>query len=249
MISSSFYKLLTIFSFLIAITTAGMERVPNKDLPASPSMALPSSSSRMAFPAPKKDAGKSGGSMIERTIRRTASLLSLNNRSVSEELPESLSSASPRTSSPITNEELKRSSKDAAQIKKEFTYRKPLYTITYGQTEEVISIDGPCTTQYQVASLKEFKKDSAFLRRVEILELVNRILVGSGKEKIELVSHAMGTNDATYCAKKAHERIKRYHKTIANFTASFYVVRLVSTQQRVCVFESEIKEITGSRAL
>lgn len=230
MIPGSLYRLLTLSILFLSLESAGMEK---KGLPASPS--------KMAFPAPKPDAGKQSGSMIGRVIKRTTSLLSITDRATSEELQESTSSVSPRISGPIAAEELKRSSRNSVQIKKELVFGKPLYTITYNNVEETASIDGSCLAQYRVNSLIEFKKDNTYLRRIEVLEFINRILRSAGKSCIDGVGHNIGTKDKEICAKAAYHHM-RSSKHLPDFNKTFYVVSLKEKPQRVCVFESDIKE-------
>lgn len=209
---------------------------------------LPKSPSKMAFPAPKKDESKQGGSLIIRTIRRTASLLSVGDRPASGELEESTSA--PGLSHSIAIEELQKNVQNSAPGKKEFIFGKPIYTIEIEKIDikqkkklisTTVSIEGDCMARYRVNSLAEFKKGDAYLQRVEILQFINQIVSAAGKDPMPLVSYRMGTKDKQQSAKKAARLLTKY-KSLPDFNKPFYVVSLEKSQQYMCVFESDIKE-------
>lgn len=195
--------------------------------------AIPSSQS-MTFPLPKKETSTEGkGSLIKRMGRTISALLDKT-----PSTPESVISSVPQAQSAGTDSQ----KNDTEMAKREFqmVFGKPVYTINYKNEQLFVSIEGTSLARYRVNSLIEFKEDSAFLLRPEILIFINEQLVAFKKEIPTVDYNHMTLAQKQAAAQVAYKYIKRY-KDKPGFKTPFYVVRLMKNQQVVCVFEQEIK--------
>lgn len=226
-----------------------MERSQSGQVFKGPQGAMPSSAS-MAFPA-KKDTSQNGslrrGSIIQR-MGRTASTLFLGRRSSSGEVipekvnvPETIpAAAQPAISAPLSIAALKAVTPPLSE-KKEFIFGKMVYTITHNDQELPVSIDGSCSDVYRVNCLKDFKSDSGYLRKVEVLIFIKRNL-DELKVSTPLIDENMQPKERELAAKKVIKLIKK-NKDNPLFHRPFYVARQKLGDHKICVFESDLKEI------
>lgn len=227
----------------------GMERSQSGQVFTSPQGAMPSSAS-MAFP-PKKDIPQNGslrgGSIIQR-MGRTASTLFLGRRSSSGEVipekvnvPETIpAAAQPSISAPLTTIALKAVTPLVSE-KKELIFGKMVYTITHNDQELHVSIEGSCSAVYRVNCLKDFKSDSGHLRQIEVLLFIKRNL-DELKQDGPLIHENMQPKERELAAIKVIKSIKK-NKDNPLFNRPFYVVRKKIGDHKICVFESDLKEI------
>lgn len=218
MISSS----ITLFILMISLSdfTFAMQK-PGPNIPSSQSM---------SFPIPRKESSTENkkGSLIKRMGRSISALLDKQPKVVEASIP---------TSSP------KRASTDSSDIKKEFqaVFGKPVYTINHKGQPCFVSIEGTSFTRYRVNTLAEFKHDSAYLLRPEVLLFIHQQLAPFGKEIPHVDYHHMTPSQKHTAAQQAYKYIKKF-KDSPGFKTPFYVVRLMKNQEVVCVFEQEITQ-------
>jgi hypothetical protein len=197
--------------------------------------AIPSSQS-MSFPIPKKEPSsenKNKGSLIKKMGRSISALLDRNPKIADETI-----SSVPQAQSAGTDSQ----KNETEMSKREFqmVFGKPVYTINYKNEQSFVSIEGTSLARYRVNTLAEFKEDSAFLLRPEILIFINEQLAAFNKEIQSVDYDHMTPSQKQAAAQAAYKYIKRY-KDKPGFKTPFYVVRLMKNQHVVCVFEQEIK--------
>lgn len=220
MISSSI-KLFVLLTLSLSNFIFAMQKPP----------AIPSSQS-MTFPLPKTST-EAKGSLIKRMGRTISALLDKT-----PSTPESVISSAPQAQ--ILGTDSQKNDTELAKREFQMVFGKPVYTINYKNEQLFVSIEGTSLARYRVNSLMEFKEDSAFLLRPEILIFINEQLVAFKKEIPSVDYNHMTLAQKQAAAQVAYKYIKRY-KDKPGFKTPFYVVRLMKNQQVVCVFEQEIK--------
>lgn len=253
MIPSSFNTLSISLFLLVSLSVTSMERTPS-GVVHKPAAAPLLQSQSMAFPPRKKDnSGQGQGSLrgsIIRGIHRTTSILSIGRHSssgeVAPEAPPTTSTAIPAAAQPIISAPLTTATLKAATPvvteKKELIFGKYIYSVKYGGKPTTVRLEGPCTTQYLVNSLSDFKSSNAHLKRKEVLEFIDKNLQKYNKSLS--AGNLMIPHQRDLAAKEALKLIKKY-KDKPEFTTLFYLIRSAG-DSRICAFASELEEIKNN---
>ncbi|GMU19755.1 MAG: hypothetical protein AMXMBFR12_09470 [Candidatus Babeliales bacterium] len=248
MIPSSFKSLLLVC--LISFLAFPMEQSPSDVVYKKPQGTIPTSAS-MAFPPKKDNAQQSPGSLrgsLIKGIKRTASLLAIGRRSSSGEVlePEASSvptAAQPAISVPLSAAVLKSATSCVSDKleKKGLIFGKPIYILKHNEQDYTVKVEKICTTEYNVQALKDFKKESAVLRREEILLFIDKHFKALLPSNIIIHDHM--EHKAREQAAKKIARIIEKNKNIPFFDQPFYLVSFEKGGYRACAFEWELQEI------